>query len=143
MAPDGASAAAACGRLGGGAPAVEPVRAPRLGVPAGWVAGLDAETARAWALVSAGLPEVAFPDRKELFNVGLTILLVEAAAYHRRWAMEFPEKYGADVIGHIRRGLEVLAVDFEAALLAWPRLREQATDAMQGIDALVLHATAS
>jgi Asp-tRNA(Asn)/Glu-tRNA(Gln) amidotransferase A subunit family amidase len=142
MAPDVATVAAAYGMMAGEPLAVEPVRAPRLGVPAGWVANLDAETERAWALVSADLPEVPFPDRQELFNVGLTILLVEAAAYHRRWAMEFPEKYGADVIGHIRRGLEVLAVDFEAALLALPRLREQAHAAMKDIDALVVPATA-
>jgi Asp-tRNA(Asn)/Glu-tRNA(Gln) amidotransferase A subunit family amidase len=142
MAPDVATAVAAYAMMAGESLALEPVRAPRLGVPAGWVAGLDAETARAWALVSADLPEVDFPDRKELFNVGLTILLVEAAAYHRRWATEFPDKYGADVIGHIRRGLEVLAVDFEAALLALPRLRKEARDAMENIDALLLPATA-
>jgi Asp-tRNA(Asn)/Glu-tRNA(Gln) amidotransferase A subunit family amidase len=142
MAPDVATAAAAYAMMAGESLAIEPVRAPRLGVPAGWVAGLDAETARAWALVSADLPEVDFPDRKELFDVGLTILLVEAAAYHRRWAMEFPDKYGADVIGHIKRGLEVLAVDFEAALLALPRLRERAQNAMENIDALILPATA-
>jgi aspartyl-tRNA(Asn)/glutamyl-tRNA(Gln) amidotransferase subunit A len=46
------------------------------------------------------------------------------------------------VIGHIRRGLEVLAVDFEAALLALPRLREQAHAALKDIDALVVPATA-
>jgi aspartyl-tRNA(Asn)/glutamyl-tRNA(Gln) amidotransferase subunit A len=142
MAPDVATAAAAYAMMAGESLAIDPVRAPRLGVPAGWVAGLDAETERAWALVSAGIPEVQFPDRKELFDVGLTILLVEAAAYHRRWATEFPEKYGADVIGHIRRGLEVLAVDFEAALLALPRLRKQAQEAMANIDALLLPATA-
>jgi aspartyl-tRNA(Asn)/glutamyl-tRNA(Gln) amidotransferase subunit A len=142
MAPDVATVAAAYSMMAGESIDVEPVRAPRLGVPAGWVAGLDAETARAWALVSDGIPEVDFPDRKALFDVGLTILLVEAAAYHRRWATESPEKYGADVIGHIRRGLEVLAVDFEAALLAWPRLREHARQAMEDIDALVLPATA-
>ncbi|HAF19677.1 MAG TPA: amidase [Chloroflexi bacterium] len=142
MAPDVATAAAAYSMMTGESIALAPVRAPRLGVPAGWVSGLDAETARAWALVSDGIPEVDFPARKELFDVGLTILLVEAAAYHRRWAAECPEKYGADVIGHIRRGLEVLAVDFEAALLALPRLREQAQQAMENIDALVLPATA-
>ncbi len=142
MAPDVATAAAAYSMMSGESVAVAPVRPPRLGVPAGWVSGLDAETARAWALVSDGIPEVDFPDRKELFDVGLTILLVEAAAYHRRWATEFPEKYGADVIGHIRRGLEVLAVDFEAALLALPRLRERAQIAMENVDALLLPATA-
>jgi aspartyl-tRNA(Asn)/glutamyl-tRNA(Gln) amidotransferase subunit A len=142
MAADVATVAAAYGMMSGESLPVVPVRAPRIGVPAGWVAGLDAETERAWAAVSADLPEVDFVDRKELFDVGLTILLVEAAAYHRRWAMEFPEKYGADVIGHIRRGLEVLAVDFEAAQLALPRLREQANSAMADIDALLLPATA-
>jgi aspartyl-tRNA(Asn)/glutamyl-tRNA(Gln) amidotransferase subunit A len=142
MAPDVATAATAYSMMAGESIAFESARAPRLGVPAGWVAGLDAETARAWALVSDGIPEVDFPDRKELFDVGLTILLVEAAAYHRRWATECPEKYGADVIGHIRRGLEVLAVDFEAAQLALPRLRMQAQVAMEHVDALVLPATA-
>jgi aspartyl-tRNA(Asn)/glutamyl-tRNA(Gln) amidotransferase subunit A len=142
MAADVATVAAAYGMMGGETRAVVPVRAPRLGVPAGWVTGLDAETARAWAAVSADVPEVDFVDRKELFDVGLTILLVEAAAYHRRWATEFPEKYGPDVISHIRRGLEVLAVDFEAALLALPRLREQAKRAMEDIDALLVPATA-
>jgi aspartyl-tRNA(Asn)/glutamyl-tRNA(Gln) amidotransferase subunit A len=95
-------------------------------------------------MVSAGLPDVAFPSRDELFRVGLTILLVEAAAFHRRWATECPEKYGSDVIGHIRRGLGILAVDFEEALAAWPRLRAEAHLAMEveGIDALLLPATA-
>ena len=142
MAPDVSAAAAAYSMMSGELLAVEPVRAPRLGVPAGWITDLDEPTAQAWAAVSAGVPEVDFPDRKELFQVGLTILLVEAAAYHRRWAAEFPEKYGADVISHIRRGLEILAVDFEAALVAWPRLREEAQHAMAGIDALIVPATA-
>jgi len=142
IAPDVATAAAAYSMMSGESHAVEPVRAPRLGVPAGWVGGLDGETAKAWDVVSADLPEVDFPSRDELSKVGLTILLVEAAAFHRRWAAECPEKYGADVIGHIRRGLEILAVDFEEALVAWPRLRAEAYRAMDGIDALLVPATA-
>jgi Asp-tRNA(Asn)/Glu-tRNA(Gln) amidotransferase A subunit family amidase len=120
----------------------EPVREPKLAVPAGWVVDLDEPTARAWKLVSAGLPEVEFVPREPLYSVGLTILLVEAAVYHRKWAAESPEKYGEDVIGHIRRGLAVLAVDFDEAIVAWPRLRQEAVGAMEGIDALVLPATA-
>ncbi len=142
IAPDVATAAAAYTMMSGEPLAVQPLPAPRLGVPAGWVADLDEETARAWDAVSRGVPEVDFPRHDELYEVGLTILLVEAAAFHRRWAEPCPEKYGADVIGHIRRGLAILAVDFEAALLAWPRLREQAQRAMEGIDALILPATA-
>jgi aspartyl-tRNA(Asn)/glutamyl-tRNA(Gln) amidotransferase subunit A len=142
MAPDVATAAAAYSMMGGESLPAQPRRAPRLAVPAGWVSGLDSETARVWELVSAGVPEVPFVDRKELFDVGLTILLFEAAAFHRRWATECPEKYGADVLALIRRGLEVPAGDYERAIAARPRLREEAQVAMQDIDALILPATA-
>jgi aspartyl-tRNA(Asn)/glutamyl-tRNA(Gln) amidotransferase subunit A len=92
--------------------------------------------------VSKGLPEIDFVDRDLLFKTGLTILLVEAAAIHRRWASEFPEKYGADLLGHFQRGLGILAVDFEEALRERPRLQEAAARAMEGIDALLVPATA-
>src|SRR5438132_7937224 len=98
IAPDVATAAAAYSMMSGETLPVEPMRAPRLGVPAAWVSDLDDDTARAWDVVAAGVPEVDFPDRDELFKVGLTILLVEAAAYHRQWATRYPEKYGADVL---------------------------------------------
>ncbi len=142
IAPDVAAAADAYSMMSGESLPVESVSSPRLGVPAGWVAGLDEQTATTWKLVSADVPEVDFPSRDELFNAGLTILLVEAATYHRRWAAESPEKYGADVISHIRRGLGLLASDFEEALLARERLRLEASQAMKGIDALILPATA-
>ncbi len=142
LASDVEGAARAYSMMSGEATQHVPGHEPRLAVPAGWVADLDEQTARAWRLVSAGLPEVDFVPREPLYSVGLTILLVEAAVYHRRWAAEWPEKYGADVIGHIRRGLEVLAVDFDEAIVAWPRLREDAMRAMEGIDALVVPATA-
>ncbi|HSS92593.1 MAG TPA: amidase [Candidatus Dormibacteraeota bacterium] len=141
LARDVAEAAAAYTMMSGERLAGEPARSPRLGVPSGWVKDLDEETARAWETVSAGVPEVPFPSREELFDAGLTILLVEAAAYHRRWAEQCPEKYGADVIALIRRGLQVLAVDFEAALLALPRLREEARRATEAVDALIVPAT--
>ena len=141
MARDVATAAAAYSMMSGESLALEPARSPRLGVPAGWVAGLDDETQRSWDLVSAGVPEVDFPGREELYNVGLTILLVEAAEYHRQWATRFPEKYGADVLGHIRRGLEMPPLNAEY-FRAWTRMRENAQRAMDGIDALILPATA-
>ena len=141
MARDVATAAAAYSMMSGESLALEPARSPRLGVPAGWVAGLDDETQRSWDLVSAGVPEVDFPGREELYNVGLTILLVEAAEYHRQWATRFPEKYGADVLGHIRRGLEMPPLNAEY-FRAWTRMRENAQSAMDGIDALILPATA-
>ena len=142
MAADVANVARAYSMMSGETIVAEPLHEPRLGVPAGWVSDLDEETARAWRLVSAGLSEVAFVERMPLYDVGLTILLVEAAVYHRRWIAEFPEKYGPDVLGNLRRGLEVLAVDFDEAIVALPGLRDGAMRAMEEVDALVLPATA-
>jgi aspartyl-tRNA(Asn)/glutamyl-tRNA(Gln) amidotransferase subunit A len=121
---------------------LEDIEPPRLAVPRGWVAGLDEPTAAAWELVSAGLPEIDFVDRMQLFSAGLTILLVQAATYHRRWVEECPEKYGADVLSHLRRGLTVLGVDLVEAMREQPRLSLAAADAMEAFDALLLPATA-
>jgi len=142
LASDVMGAARAYTMMSGEAMPQGPMRQPRLAVPAGWVADLDEETSRAWELVSAGLPEVEFIKREPLYKFSLTVLQVEASAYHRRWVAESPEKYGADVLGHLRRGLEILAVDYLEALAALRELRAEATRAMDGIDALVLPASA-
>jgi aspartyl-tRNA(Asn)/glutamyl-tRNA(Gln) amidotransferase subunit A len=142
MAPDVESAAGAFSVMSGEAVVTEHLAKPRLAVPAGWVTDLDEPTERAWRLVSQGLPTIDFVDRAGLFNTGLTILLVEAATFHRRWAGEFPERYGADVLAHIQRGLGVPAVDFEEALRERSRLVEASARAMDGVDALLLPATA-
>jgi aspartyl-tRNA(Asn)/glutamyl-tRNA(Gln) amidotransferase subunit A len=142
LASDVMSAARAYTMMSGEAMPQGPMRQPRLAVPAGWVADLDEETSRAWELVSAGLPEVEFIKREPLYKFSLTVLQVEASAYHRRWVAESPEKYGADVLGHLRRGLEILAVDYLEALAVLRELRAEAARAMDGIDALVLPASA-
>jgi aspartyl-tRNA(Asn)/glutamyl-tRNA(Gln) amidotransferase subunit A len=144
LAPDVAGAARAYSMMSGEPIELDLSKAPRLAVPAGWVANLDEQTATAWKLVSAGIPEAEFVERKPLYDVGLTILLVESAVMHRRWIAEYPEKYGADVLTNLRRGLEVLGVDFDEAIVAWPKLREQARNALEtaGVDAFVLPATA-
>jgi aspartyl-tRNA(Asn)/glutamyl-tRNA(Gln) amidotransferase subunit A len=142
MAPDVETVSKAFRMMSGEDVSLEQLGRPRVAVPAGWIAGLDEPTERAWRLVSKGLPEIDFVDRDLLFKTGLTILLVEAAAIHRRWASEFPEKYGADLLGHFQRGLGILAVDFEEALRERPRLQEAAARAMEGIDALLVPATA-
>ena len=142
MAGDVATVARAFQMMSGESVSTEQLGKPRIAVPAGWAVGLDEPTERAWRLVSQGLPEIDFVDHGLLFRTGLTILLVEAATYHRRWANEFPDKYGSDVLAHIRRGLDILAVDFEEALLEKPRLQQAATRAMEGIDALLVPATA-
>src|SRR5437588_670436 len=94
------------------------------------------------AAVAGGIPEVELGDRERFFQAGLTILLFEAAAYHRRWADECPEKYGADVLGLIRRGFAITQADFEAAMRERARLQDAAERALDAIDALILPATA-
>ena len=115
---------------------------PRLAVPAAWIAGLDRPTAEVWRIASEGLPEIDFPSRDSLFQAGLTILLFEAAAYHRRWAAEVPDMYGADVLRLIKRGLDVPAADYEQALVERARLENAALAALEGYDAVLVPATA-
>ena len=142
MAPDIASTARAYSLLSGESISLDQLSRPRLAIPRGWVTGLDQPTAEAWAAVSGGIPEVELGDREPFFQAGLTILLFEAAAYHRRWADECPEKYGADVLGLIRRGFAITQADFEAAMRERARLQDAAERALDAIDALILPATA-
>ena len=142
LAPDMKAVARAYSQMSGEPIDVDHLERPRLAVPAAWVRDLDEPTECAWALVSKGMPEIAFVEHAPLFRVGLTILQAEAAAYHRRWATECPEKYGADVLKHIQHGLAIPAVDYVDAIRERPRLQEMAHRAMEEIDALILPATA-
>lgn len=142
MAPDVTTVAQAFSMMSGEAVSSGTLTRPRIAVPRAWVAGLDEPTDLAWRLVSQGWPEIDFVDRDRLFRAGLTILLVEAASYHRRWVAECPEKYGADVLAHLKRGLGVPGVDYVDALRERSRLVEEAERALEGIDALLLPATA-
>ncbi len=142
LAPDVATAARAYSMMSGAE--VDPAGGgrPRLGVPAGWITGLDEPTSSAWSRVSRGMDEVEFIPRERPFLVGLTILLFEAAQYHRRWATECPEKYGADVLALIRRGFDVSRPDYEAAVEEREELERRANAALESVDALVLPASA-
>jgi Asp-tRNA(Asn)/Glu-tRNA(Gln) amidotransferase A subunit family amidase len=142
MAPDVATLAGAYAAMSGEKVALGGLTAPRLATPAGWVGDVDEPTEKAWRDVSVGIPEIEFLDRDRLFEVGLTILLYEAAAYHRKWAAEFPDKYGADVLRLIRRGFEISDADYRRAIDEREGLAEAADEAMDGIDVLVLPATA-
>jgi len=143
IAPDVATAAQAFAMMTGEAAPSMPTSRPRFAVPANWIHDLDEQTSQTWALVSRGIPEIQFVERGPLFRDGLTILMVEASVYHRRWVAEQPDKYGADVLTLLRRGLEVLAVDYEEARTARPGLQAAALAAMSDVDALILPTTAT
>jgi len=142
MALDMAGTARAYSIMSGEDVSLEGLSRPRLAVPARWVTGLDQPTADAWKSVSRGIPEIEFGDRDTFFQVGLTILLFEAAAYHRQWATDLPEKYGEDVLRLIRRRFDVTPASYEQALLERTRLQGEAERAMENVDALILPATA-
>jgi aspartyl-tRNA(Asn)/glutamyl-tRNA(Gln) amidotransferase subunit A len=142
LAPTIADCARAYTVMSGEAVDLGDLRQPKLAAPAGWVAGLDPQTAAAWRQVGSDLPEAEFLDRDRLFQVGVTILLFEAAEFHRKWATESPEKYGADVMRLINRGFEIPLGEYETALAERERLEHAALEKLDGIDALVLPATA-
>ena len=142
IARDVTAAARAFSMMSGEAVSLDDVERPRIAIPTGWVKGLDEATASAWKAASAGLPEVDVGDREPLHQAGVTILLFEAAAYHRRWAHEMPEKYGADVLRMIRLGFDVAEADYRLALTERARLAGETRRLMAGLDALILPATA-
>lgn len=146
LAPDVATAARALEMMGG-PPArleAEPRRAAafQVAVPAGWVRNLDGEVAAAWTQASAGLPEVELPDHARLARAGLTILYAEAAAFHRQWLDSVPDKYGADVRDRLARAAQTTDAEYTEALAERERLKDEMTRAMEGLDALMLPATA-
>ena len=142
IAPDIATAARAFTMMSGEDVSLEDLSPPRLAVPAGWVHDMDEPTAAAWGAVSSGIPEIDFGDREILHQAGLTILLFEAAQYHRRWATEVPEKYGADVLRLIRLGFDVAEADYRKAVADRAMLAAEAMRRMENVDALILPATA-
>lgn len=145
LAPDVATAARAYEMMSGLSGMV-PDQIPnpadlKLAVPKGWVAGLDEETQATWDKVSAGLPEISFPDRMRLEDLFQPIFFAEAAAYHREWLRRREECYGQDVLGLLRRGMQVLAVDYIRSMEGRKPALKAVEDAMDGYDAVLLPTT--
>jgi aspartyl-tRNA(Asn)/glutamyl-tRNA(Gln) amidotransferase subunit A len=143
MGPDVATVTRAYYEMSGEKPAPPPEGwKPRLGVPTGWVSGLDPDVDRAWKFASQGIPRVDFVDRMPLFKNGLTILMVEASAFHAKRLREHPDGFGADVVEHLRRGNRISPREYGEAAGTAPVLRLAAREAMRDVDALVLPTTA-
>jgi Asp-tRNA(Asn)/Glu-tRNA(Gln) amidotransferase A subunit family amidase len=114
-----------------------PLSELRVAVARGWGDGLAPDVEPAWSAATAGLPEVELPDRRRMGAAGLTILVVEAAAFHRDRVERQADSFGADVLELLRQGLQVGRREYVAALLEQSRVRVETEAAMANWDAVL------
>jgi Asp-tRNA(Asn)/Glu-tRNA(Gln) amidotransferase A subunit family amidase len=145
LAPDVRSAARALemmsGLVGLAPAAPRPLGELRVAAAQGWAGDLALELDASWRQATRGLPEVDLGDRLDLGAPALTILLVEAAAFHSRWIAEHPDRYGSDVLQLLRQGQTVSRQDYSQALFRQSKLRVAVEDALDRWDAVLVPAT--
>ncbi|WFU40495.1 amidase [Bradyrhizobium sp. CB82] len=117
----------------------------KLGVPASfYVDDLDPEVARVLdetiAVLKregADIVKVELPDQRQLQAASQLVLAVEAAAFHKRWLIERPQDYGAQVLMRLQNGLAVPAITYlEAMRWRGPALAAHHA-ATAGVDAVI------
>ncbi|MBR1200698.1 amidase [Bradyrhizobium sp. AUGA SZCCT0240] len=117
----------------------------RIGVPtAFYVDDLDAEVARVLDETIATLKKegaeivsVELPDQRQLTAACQIVLATEAAAFHKRWMIERPQDYGAQVLMRLQNGLAIPAVSYlEAMRWRGPALAAYLA-AVTGTDAVI------
>ncbi|HEV7880883.1 amidase [Bradyrhizobium sp.] len=95
-----------------------------VGVPtAFYVDDLDTDTARILDETVATLKRegakvvpVELPEQRQLTAACQFVLAVEAAAFHKRWMIERPQDYGAQVLMRLQNGLAMPAVSYLEAM---------------------------
>ena len=121
------------------------LRGLKIGVPAAfYVDDLDADTARILDETTATLKregaqvvQVELPEQRQLTAACQFVLAVEAAAFHRRWMVERPQDYGAQVLMRLQNGLAMPAVSYlEAMRWRGPALAAHLA-ATAGVDAVL------
>jgi aspartyl-tRNA(Asn)/glutamyl-tRNA(Gln) amidotransferase subunit A len=127
------------------AAAKQPIRGLKIGVPAAfYVDDLDAEVARVLDETLATLKKegaeivkVELPDQRQLTAACQLVLATEAAALHKRWMIERPQDYGAQVLMRLQNGLSIPAVSYlEAMRWRGPALSAYLA-AVEGTDAII------
>jgi aspartyl-tRNA(Asn)/glutamyl-tRNA(Gln) amidotransferase subunit A len=123
----------------------QPIKGLRIGVPgAFYVDDLDPEVARVLDETLAVLKKegaeivkVELPDQRQLTAACQLVLATEAAAYHKRWMIERPQDYGAQVLMRLQNGLAIPAVSYLDAM-RWrgPALAAYLA-AVEGTDAVI------
>jgi aspartyl-tRNA(Asn)/glutamyl-tRNA(Gln) amidotransferase subunit A len=117
----------------------------RIGVPmAFYVDDLDAEVARildetiaVLKREGADIVKVELPDQRQLSSACQLVLAVEAAAFHKRWLIERPQDYGAQVLKRLQNGLAVPGVSYLEALRWRGAALAAHVAATAGVDALI------
>jgi len=121
------------------------IKGLRIGVPtAFYVDDLDPEVARVLdetlaVLTKEGaeIVKVELPDQRQLTAACQFVLATEAAAFHRRWMIERPQDYGAQVYMRLQNGLAISAVSYlEAMRWRGPALAAYLA-AVEGTDAVI------
>src|ERR1044072_4176726 len=117
----------------------------KIGVPtAFYVDDLDPEVARVLDETIATLKKegaeivsVELPDQRQLTAACQLVLATEAAAYHKRWMIERPQDYGAQVLRRLQNGLAIPGVSYlEAIRWRGPALAAYLA-AVAGTDAVI------
>lgn len=146
LAPDVATAARALEILSG-QQGLAPVSGAgpegfRLGVPRGWIFGLDDATAAAFEAASRGLPEVDFIDREQASLAGQVISMWEAARFHQeRWDTE-PWRFGENVRVVLEAAYRTTESEYREALAVRQRAMAESDHLMRDLDALLVPAAA-
>ena len=117
-----------------------------IGVPtAFYVDDLDPEVARildeTLAVLrreGATIVQVELPEQRQLTAGCQFVLTTEAAAFHKRWMIERPGDYGAQVFMRLQNGLAVSGVSYlEAMRWRGPALAAH-NAAVAGVDAMIM-----
>lgn len=121
------------------------LRGISIGIPdAFYVDDLDTDVARVLDETIATLKrggarivKVSLPDQTQLSGASQVVLNCEASAVHKRWLLERPDDYGAQVRGRLQNGFAIPAVTYLEAL-RWrgPALATH-LDAVAGVDAVL------
>ena len=85
----------------------------------------------------AEIVKVELPDQRQLTAACQIVLATEAAAFHKRWMIERPQDYGAQVLMRLQNGLAIPGVtDLEAMRWRGPALAAYLA-AVTGTDAVI------
>ena len=121
----------------------------RVGVPpASLLAGLHPEVEAAVRAAFAALPglgcelrEVALDGYDRASAASSTVLLAEAAAFHRERMAEHPEAIGPEVLPRFRAGAEISGTDYALARRTQAEWTRAMVRLFETVDLLVLPAT--